>query len=543
MISSPRIAIYNGVFMGIDGAAIVAERTAFDEHEFPAATVLYVGKLTRLFAPNLVLVSRAEGWHILDACNETELVANRQPMNSRRFSQILMAIILGLLGTLAYVLYSERATPGAASVEVRRSNVTNTVTQIAVRKINATNNLLASLAGRPLSWRALESTNYFVFIENLRAFSCPEETIRDIIITDVAKVYGRLRGQQRARYPAPKFWQTFDPLGGAAEPVELQQKLRALDREQRQLIRELLGVELRWELAKYSGEAESQERNYSFLSSDKQAQVRAMSEHFDELEQDLYVQSRGWMLDGDMEALRQLQRQRREELASLLSSEELEEYELRFSETSNNMRSQMSGFQPNEEEFRRIFRLQQTFDKDFEQAYDMRDEDAQEAKARGQEQAQGVLASEIQKVLGPARFAEYQRAQDGDYRTLLQLGERLAMPVDVANNVYNMKQAAERVKYQVESNPNLTDEQRAQIVAALARETERSVQKSMGNPAYKVYQDNGGHWLGNLRMVDQNVVPPRPVTGTMLDYDVNQLPPELREHILNPKLFLRPELR
>jgi hypothetical protein len=529
--------------MGIDGGQMFTRPAAFDEHEFPASGVRCAGKTAGRCALNLVLVSRAEGWHILDACSETKLVARRQPMNSRRFSQILMAIILGLLGTLAYVLYSERATPGASSVEVSRASVTNTVTQIAVRKINATNNLLTSLAGRPLSWRALESTNYFVFIENLRAFSCPEETIRDIIITDVAKLYGRLRAQQRAKYPAPKFWQTFNPLGGPAEPVELQQKLRALDREQRQLIRELLGVELRWELAKYSGEAESQERNYSFLSPDKQAQVRAMSEHFDELEEDLYLQSRGWMLDGDMEALRQLQRQRRDELTSLLSAEELEEYELRFSETSNNMRSQMSGFQPNEEEFRRIFRLQRTFDQDFDQAFGLRDEAAQEAKARSQEQAQEVLSGEIQKVLGPARFAEYQRAQDGDYRALLQLGERLDMPVEVANRVYNMKQAAERVKYQVESNPNFTDEQRAQIVAAIARETARSVQASMGNQAYKVYQDNGGHWLANLRTVDQNFVPPRPVTGTMLDYDVDQLPPDLREHILNPKLFLRPELR
>jgi len=464
-------------------------------------------------------------------------------MNSRRFTQFLMAIILGLLGTLAYVMSSKRTAPDAAPVEVRTANITNTVTQIAVRKINATNSLLASLAGRPLSWRALESTNYFVFIDNLRAFSCPEETIRDIIITDVAKLYGRLRSEQRARYPAPKFWQSFDPLGGSAEPVELQRKLRALDREQRQLIRELLGVELRWELAKYSGEAESQERSFSFLSPDKQAQVRAMTEQFDDLEQDLYVKSRGWLLDQDMEELRQLQRQRREQLASLLSTDELEEYELRFSETSNNMRSQMSGFQPNEEEFRRIFRLQRTFDQDFEQAFDMRDEAAQEAKARRQEQAQGVLAGGIQKVLGPERFAEFERAQDGDYRALLQLGERLAMPVEVANRVYNMKQAAERVKYQVETNPNLTDEQRAGIVAALARETERSVQTYMGNQAYKTYQDHGGQWLGTLQMVDENVVPARPPTGTTLPYDINQLPPELREHILNPSLFLRPELR
>ena len=464
-------------------------------------------------------------------------------MNSRRVSLILMAINLGLLAALAYVAYSKRGVPSAAPLEVQTAVVTNTVTQIAVRKINATNHLLASLAGRPLSWRALESTNYFVFIENLRAFACPEETIRDIIITDVAKLYGRRRGELRMQYPAPKFWESFDPLGGSAEPVELQKKLRFLDKEQRQLIRDLLGVELRWELAKYSGEAESQERSYSFLSPDKQAQVRAMSEQFDELEQDLYVQSRGWMLDGDLEDLRKLQRQRREALASLLSAEELEEYELRFSDTSNNMRSQMTGFQPNEEEFRRIFRLQRTFDQDFEQAYDVRNEDAQAAKAQAQERAQDALTSEIQKVLGPERFAQYQRAQDSDYRSLLQLGERLEMPVEVANKVYSMKQVAERMKYQVESNPNLTDEQRAQAIAVLAKETARSVQSSMGDQFYKAYQANGGQWLGSLTMIDESVVPARPPTGTTLPYDINQLPPDLREYILNPALFLRPDAR
>ena len=464
-------------------------------------------------------------------------------MNSRRLSLILMAVNLGLLALLAYVMYGTKAAPGTASGEVKTAVVTNTVTQIAVRKINATNTLLASLSGRPLSWRALESTNYYVFIENLRAFSCPEETIRDIIITDVAKLYGRRRAELRRQYPPPKFWQSFDPLGGSAEPVELQRKLRILDREQRQLIRELLDVELRWELAKYSGEAESQERSYSFLSPEKQAQVRAVSEQFDEMEQDLYLRSRGWLMDGDLEELRQLQRQRREELASLLGPEELEEYELRFSDTANTMRSQMTGFQPSEEEFRRIFRLQRTFDQDFEQAYDTQSDAARAAKARAQEQAQGALTGEMQKVLGPERYAEYQRAQDGDYRTLLQLGERLDMPVDVANKVYSMKQAAERLKYQVESNPNITDEQRAQTVAALAKETLRSVQATMGDNVYKTYQENGGQWLGNLRRVDESVVPARRPTGTTLPYDINQLPPDLREYILNPSLFLRPESR
>lgn len=463
-------------------------------------------------------------------------------MNSRSVSLFLVATNVALLGVLAWLLLRPAPLP-APGAEFETTVVTNTVTQIAVRKINSTNALLASLAGRPLSWRALEHTNYFVFIENLRQFSCPEETIRDIIITDVAKLYGRHRSELRLQYPPPKFWEPLDPLGGSSEPLELQQKLRALDREQRQLIRDLLGVELRWELAKYSGEAEAIERNYSFLSQDKQAQVRAWSEHFDELEQDLYVRSRGWMLDEDLAALRQLQRQRREQLASMLTAEELEEYELRFSETSNNMRSQMAGFRPNEDEFRRIFRLQRTFDELYDQPYEAADENTQAARARARDQAENALTTEIQQILGPQRFAEYQRAQDGDYRALLQLGARLQMPEEIANRVYNMKQAAERVKYQVETNPNLTDEQRLQTVAALARETARSVQSTMGEDTYKAYQQHGGQWLGNLQMVDENVVPTRPQTGTSLPYDVNQLPADLREYILNPTLFIRPEFR
>ncbi len=465
-------------------------------------------------------------------------------MNSRRATLLLLAINLGLLGTLVYVVRSPRTAPATEVLESQAVLAANTVTQISVRKINSTNNLFAALAGRPLSWRSLESTNYHQFIQNLRAFDCPEETIRDIIITDVAKLYGRRRSEMRTEYPAPKFWQSFDPLGGSTEPVELQRRLRQLEKEQRLLIRELLGVDLQLELARYSGDADAIERSYSFLPSAKQSQVRALAEQFDELEQDLFVRARGWLLDGDQEELRQLQRQRREQMAALLDPEELEEYELRFSETSNNLRSQMIGFQPNEEEFRRIFRLQQTFDQEYNQAFDLRDESAQAAKARARDQAEEALTAEIQKNLGPERYAEYQRAQDTDYRNLLQLGERLDLPADVANKIYSMKMAAERVKLQVDSNPNLSEEQRTRLMTDLARTTSREVQSTMGKTGFQAYQENGGQWLGSLSIPDESALPPQPQPpGTVLPYDINQLPPDIRQFLLNPALFVRPEFR
>jgi hypothetical protein len=302
-------------------------------------------------------------------------------------------------------------------------------------------------------------------------------------------------------------------------------------------------VDLQLELARYSGESEALERSYSFLPKDKQDQVRALAQHYDDLEQAIYIRTRGWLLDGDQEELRQIQRQRREQMASLLNTEEMEEYNLRFSETANSLRTLMTGFQPNEEEFRRIFRLQHTFDTQFEQAFDGADESAVSGLVQARDKAEEALMTEMRNLLGPQRYAEYERSQNSDYRTLLQLSERVEMPVETANRIFAMKQAAEQAKMQVENNPRLSEEDRARNVAELARLTARAVQNSMGEDTYKIYQENGGQWVGDLSVVDESAVPRQQPAGTTLPYDIRQFPPDLQQYLLNPALFIRPEFR
>ena len=462
-------------------------------------------------------------------------------MNSRGVTLILLAINLGLVGTLGYLVYAIQVSPEVVSRPLKSKVVTNTVTQIAVRKINSTNNLLAALINRPLNWRALESTNYVLYIENLRNFGCPDETIRDIILTDVAKSYARRRSELRAQLQPYRFWETGDPLNGTpGGSPEFQRQLRALDKEQRQLIRELLGVDFRAEIAKYWNEDDRSEQIDAFLSAEKQDGVRSVAEKYDDLEQEIYSRARGLFLPEDQEALRQLQKQRRAELATVLSPEELEEYDLRHSETANTMRAQLAGFQPTEEEFRKVFRLQHAFGENFDQAFDARDDAGQNLKAKAQQQAQDALNDEIKKTLGPERFAAYQRAQDTDYRALLQLGERYGLSQDVADHVYNMKQAAEQYRIQVSSAPNLTDEQRSKAMEAVARETERYVSSTMGEQVFKAYQRSSGQWLGNLQVDESLLPPPPPPPGTRLPYDINLLPPELRNYLLNPPVFPQP---
>jgi hypothetical protein len=428
-------------------------------------------------------------------------------MNSRRLGLIVMAVNLGLLGTLVYMLFTTRFRPSIAAPLERARVTTNTVTQIAVRKVNSTN-LLEALAGLPVNWHILESSNYVAYVQNLRGFGCPEETIRDIIITDVAKLYARRRAELRSQAPPQKFWQTTEALN--ASSADLQAQLRALDQEQRDLIHELLGVDLRAEMTKYWNEEDYQNFGDDYLPAEKKGQVKALKQRYDELEQEIYSRTRGLLLDEDQAALRNLQREHEAELAALLTPEEFEEYQLRHSETANNMRAQLGSFDVTEEEFRKIFRLQKAFDDDFSQAFDPTDDTAMDIKARAQEQAQALLNQELKKTLGPDRYAEYARAQDSDYKTLVQLGERFDLSRDVANRIYSMKVQAEQQRQRVEANSNLTDEQRSAALLAIARETERSVSGALGEKIYKSYQKAGGQWLSSLFAVPEPAPAPEP---------------------------------
>ena len=416
-------------------------------------------------------------------------------MNSRGISISSLALNLVLLAAIGYMVYLLQA-GSKPRILVETRVVTNSITQIAVRKINATN-LLAALANRPMNWAAIESTNYTVYINNLRGIGCPEQTIRDLILTDVAKLYAKRRAAVRHEGPPFQFWQTGDAWESGATP-QIQEQLRELDQEQQDLIRELLGVDFQTEMARYWSTDDDRQRMYEFLPAEKREKLLGLQAKYEEAEQEFYARTKGWILDEDQDQLKTLQKQKEEELARLLTPEELEEYDLRNSSTANTLRTQLNGFEPSEEEFRKIFRFQKSFDRDFEQAFDPSDAAQMAVKTRAQEEAQGALNEELKGVLGQSRFAEYQRAQSEDYRALVQMADRFEMPREVAGKVYGMKQAAEAQTQRVQSDPNLSEEQRRRALFGIAQETQKSLATTLGDKVYKAYQRSAGQWIGTL---------------------------------------------
>ena len=414
-------------------------------------------------------------------------------MNAKRTSLVLLAINLALVAAIAYLVYLVRNSPSEPGPLTDTKIQTNTVTQIAVRKINATN--LLALSSRPTNWAALESTNYFVYIANLRAFGCPQEVIKDIIITDIARLYARKRSDLRRKGEAPKYWL---PEETPNDP-QLQRQLAELDREQRSLVRQLLNVDLQAELSKY-WEDDYDAAEYAFVSEEKRDQILALQSKYDEMEQEVYARAQGLMLEQDEESLKRIQEAREKELASILTPQELEEYELRHSNVAENLRGQLAGFEPTEEEFRRLFRVQKDFEKEINRSLsgdeaDMVRDDAQDA-----------LNQEMRKVLGENRFAEWERAQDPDYKALLQVADRFNLPRELSANVYSMKLQAEQQKVQVDANPNLSPQQRQAALEAIARETERALASTMPPEVFRSYVRAAGQWIQNLSASEFDVI-------------------------------------
>ena len=82
-----------------------------------------------------------------------------------------------------------------------------------------------------------------------------------------------------------KYWQSEEEeLANDWDPHEVADKMQKIDREKREVIQELVGVDLVRERLKQKGIEDLYERRLSFLPDEKQTQVRRVLKRYDEQE-------------------------------------------------------------------------------------------------------------------------------------------------------------------------------------------------------------------------------------------------------------------
>lgn len=346
-------------------------------------------------------------------------------------------------------------------------------------------------------WAQLEAEDYRSYIERLRSIGCPEQTIRDIVIADLEKLMAPRVQEIEGRREPPKYWKPDrKELVRTVETLEKAGRKQEIEFEKREIIRELLGVDLAGEKSKTAGEADFYEERLSFLDPGQRSRVRMIMERANR--EEIALREKSWMENDELTPeertrLREIASAKERDVAAVLTAEQLEQYNLWFSESAYKVRDSFFAMEPSEEDFLAIYQIQREFDSN----WGNKEIHALNADERMEyESAQREYESKIREYLGQERYEEYRRSQDDDFQQLQVAAVQFGLNTGVAAEVYGFKKVLQEERERVREMPGLTPEQRTRVYGALAQEAESAIIEVMGAKPYRYYIRSGaGQWI------------------------------------------------
>jgi len=417
---------------------------------------------------------------------------NHLAMNVKSLLVVSLVVNLALAATVAWVAKSRPKGVAGDRITSALQTTTKPAANAPPKPTLPAAITPATTPAQHFDWRMVESEDYRKYIANLRAIGCPEETIRDIIVADVNKLYESKRKELAGPKKKFEYWKPGALMGVAIDPERLE-KERALNKEKRELLIALLGSAPDEKPDLLAGAASQMEAMFDFLPPDKRSKVF-------ELMQDMQTRMQKAMKSGmpDPEDLRKAMKESEDAMAAVLTPEEMLDYNLRFSMTANMMRMQLAGFEPTEQEFLDIFKKRKAYDDEFGVAgmgaLNLKGEEKQK-----QETAEKELKDQIKGILGDDRFKDYQRAQDYNFQAMYRVADREGLGKEAAVKVYEMKRIAEEEARKIRQDQSLTKEQRNAALQGIRAETENSIRTVFGDKGYETYQRRAGaRWLNNI---------------------------------------------
>lgn len=343
-----------------------------------------------------------------------------------------------------------------------------------------------------IDWQTVESSDYKDYIQNLRAIGCPEETIFDIIVADVNTLYAM---KSRSLTPAKewKYWEAEDEIP-SREEIRNQKLRHELEREKQALIAAILGPNALDQLKKYQlwGGENLVDRKLAFLPDGKRSELKNLEQKYFELEQAaMEWDSAGVMTEATMEKLAALTKQKRDEIESLLTPQELQDFDLRISETANRLRRELAGFHPTEQEFKLLFQLRKAREDHLNAHVDVREPGVIDARISTELKLKEKAVSE----LGPQRYEEFERSQDMDYQNTLRMARYFGLPDAAANDVHELKRRDQRLADELSAAAHVTDEERNAAFSEMEANAERRLRELLGDRVFDEYRRNNRWWI------------------------------------------------
>jgi hypothetical protein len=385
-----------------------------------------------------------------------------------RIARCVLSVWCLLMGTLIILKISSGKNNGSTWIAPER-----TLRQTGVEDLK--NSSRDSKAKR-LAWQAIESNNYQTYMDNLRAAGCPEETVRDIISSDVNKYYEQRLKKLHPEQVTNNFWE-FHSTPGVGSESEFARLERQLSLEKKELLTFLLGAD--WEARGAQRSRDPYENGFlNRITQEQRDQIRAISDKYSQLRSELFRKGGGFF-DEDLKSdLAALTTRQRGELAMTLSQDELEQWELRYSETARGIRFSSGDFQPTEQEFKTLFNARRMME---ESGY-----------------ASNKADSYLRTALGQSRYEEYQREQDRDFQNLKKIAGRFGIPPGVKDQVYALKYSTESASRELRNDISLSQDARNSKLEQLKQSVTSKITSLLGERAAKACLRDAG-WVRNLQ--------------------------------------------
>ncbi|HTT56977.1 MAG TPA: hypothetical protein VMF63_07710 [Opitutaceae bacterium] len=344
------------------------------------------------------------------------------------------------------------------------------------------------------AWKTLDHGDLKSLVANLRAAGFPPEVVRAVVAAMLHEQFAARRAQILGDQKVPPYWQTGSLNNFYSSPQMA--ALRQLARDEQDALRQLLGPDSAMsDMARVY-----QQRMFGDLAPEKADAMQRILADYSDLRSQVYADTGNGrvMLPSDRAKLALLDQEQHDDIAALLTPDELQQYDLRSSNTAMQLRSQLAYFNPTQQEFDSLYALQSQFDQKYNSmatAGLMLTPDQVRQRQADQQQ----LQDQIKAALGDQRYVQYQQSTDPGYLAASRIASTMQLPAENAAATWTLEQNTEQQAKALMSNRGLPSGQRIEALAALDAQANQQLTALLTQPGLDAYkQTMGGNWLRNL---------------------------------------------
>ncbi|MGA2177478.1 MAG: hypothetical protein ABSH38_21095 [Verrucomicrobiota bacterium] len=337
------------------------------------------------------------------------------------------------------------------------------------------------------TWEQVETTNYVEFVKNLRAIGCPEQTIRDIITSEVNRLYAR-RKLSEVVYSNYQWWRS-DPDPDAVRAAAA--KIQSLDTERNELLTSLLGqgwnVETKEAAAARGGITLTGPILGDMPGPVKQAAlfiIAAAQQKIDAYQEQQRLQNK----PVDPMQMVRLREEPLVQLAAILSPEQYDEFALRYAPAAQQLREQMRGMNLAPAQFSDLFNALNSITG--QPVYYYAGNDPQLLKQQQQLQAQTEAV--IKETLGAQTYAAYQLNQDPLYRSAQAVAQQLQVPTSSVMPMYEINRATQAELNRIRNDDALSNDEKVEALAQTQVQQQQALEQIVGPEAFQRWLQTQG---------------------------------------------------